>query len=535
VNDIGDIEGIGDRSGTGAEPTATRDSSLKGMARGGSLNLVGAVCNQLSLFAITAIIAVALGTRAVGRYGECFALLSLLGLLSLCGFRSALTRFVAMHLADDDNNKLRGTVRLGMGLSIVSAVVFGLVLVAAARPIADVFHDPSLVTGIRLTGLTLPAATVSDAALAATQGWRTQRPYTFIGLIFEPVLRLALTALALAFGFGLTGAFWALTIAAWAAALLALRALQVRMRRAHGARPTYGLRDIFSFSMISWVSALASTGLIWASTLILGAMTDASKVGVYNVATRLVTLAVFVMLPINASFTPHIAHLHHTGQKQELARMYAAATSWIVRLSLPAFVALIVFPGDLLRVFGDGFAAGASVTVILAVGQLVRAGTGPCGTLLNMSGRVAVNMADNVGVLILNIALNLILIPPYGIEGSAVAWSVSLALVNILRVWQVHQIVGISPLSPESFKGLVAAIAAAAAGVTVRALPWSWGVELVVGLLAICVVYVGVSVALGFSASDRLVLRTVTGRGGRKGRDANGQTSGNPPPGARIA
>ena len=46
---------------------ATGDGNLKGMARGGSLNLVGAVLNQLSLLAITAIIALALGTRAVGR------------------------------------------------------------------------------------------------------------------------------------------------------------------------------------------------------------------------------------------------------------------------------------------------------------------------------------------------------------------------------------------------------------------------------------------------------------------------------------
>lgn len=518
---------------------ATGDGNLKGMARGGSLNLVGAVLNQLSLFAITAIIALALGTRAVGRYGECFALLSLLGLLSLCGFRSALTRFVAMHLADDDNAKLRGTVRLGMGLSVVSAVVLGALLVAAAGPIAGIFHDPSLVTGIRLTGLTLPASTISDAALSATQGWRTQRPYTFIGLIFEPVFRLTLTALALAFGFGLTGAFWALAIAAWSAAILALRSLQVRMRRARGAHPSYGLRAIFSFSMISWVSALASTGLIWADTLLLGALTNASAVGVYNVATRLVTLAVFVMLPINASFTPHIAHLHHTGETRELARMYAAATSWIVRLSLPAFVALMVFPHDLLRIFGHGFVAGASVTVILAVGQLVRAATGPCGTLLNMSGRVAVNMADNVGVLVLNIVLNLVLIPPYGIVGSAVAWSISLALVNLLRVWQVHSIVGVNPLSVESFKGLLAGLAAAAAGVAVLFAPWSWSVELAVGLAAIGLVYLGASLALGLSANDRLVLRTITGRrekNAEKSRPGgSGHTSEKPVHGHHVA
>lgn len=156
-----------------------------------------------------------------------------------------------------------------------------------------------------------------------------------------------------------------------------------------------------------------------------------------------------------------------------------------------------------------------------------------------MSGRVAVNMADNVGVLALNIVLNLVLIPPYGIVGSAVAWSISLALVNLLRVWQVHSIVGVSPLSVESFKGLLAGLAAAVAGVAVLLAPWSWSVELVVGLVAICLVYLGVSLALGLSANDRLVLRTVTGRRAKNTEQSrqggSGHTSEKPVPGRHIA
>ena len=50
----------------------------------------------------------------------------------------------------------------------------------------------------------------------------------------------------------------------------------------------------------------------------------------------------------------------------------------VVRLSLPAFAALLAFPDELLRLFGGAFVAGAAVTVILACGQLVNAATGPC-------------------------------------------------------------------------------------------------------------------------------------------------------------
>ena len=54
-------------------------ADISRMGRGGGLNLIGAVCNQLALFAIISLLA-RLGEEDVGRYASCFALLSLLAL-----------------------------------------------------------------------------------------------------------------------------------------------------------------------------------------------------------------------------------------------------------------------------------------------------------------------------------------------------------------------------------------------------------------------------------------------------------------------
>ena len=511
---------------SGGGTAATGGAHLKGMARGGGLNLIGAVLNQAALFAIMAVLANVLGSRAVGRYAECYALLSLLGLLSLAGFRSALTRFVAIHLADDDAAGLRGTVRLGLGVTLAGSVVLGAGLAAVAPWVASLFHDPGLADGIRLVGLTLPAAAFSDAALAATQGWRTQRPFTLIGRIYEPLARLALTVLALALGTGLKGSLWALVIGAWSAAALAAWALASRMRLAPAARPVYRIREITGFSMVSWVSALAATGLIWADTLLLGNMRTAQEVGVYNVATRIVMLAVFVMAPINAAFSPHIAHLHHTGQADELARTFGSATSWILRLSMPAFVLLVVFPDEMLRLFGHGFRTGATITVILAAGQLVSAAAGPVGTVLTMSGRVWLNMVDNVGVLVLNVVLNLMLIPQHGAVGAAVAWSVSLVVANVAKALQVRWVLGVAPAGAGIIKALTAAVPTLlVAGLVHRYLD-GW-VGLVVGALAIGLVYLGAVLVLGLSADDRTMLRALV-----SGRRRAGLAEGVATPGA---
>jgi capsular exopolysaccharide synthesis family protein len=488
-----------------SEGQADSDSQILGLARGGSLNFVGAVCNQLATLGITFLIARELGRAQLGRYAQAYALMALLGLLSLSGLRTAMLRFVAIHRAERDPGAVRGVVRLGIGLTTGASLLLATALyLAAPWLVGVVFDDERLVLALRFVALTLPAATLTDIALAATQGYRTMKPHAFIGLMFEPLARLGLTALLLSRGMGLRGAMAALMVSNVLAAVLAVTALY-RLLGAPTTPSRYSLRELFRFSMVSWMASLATSGLVWADTILLGIFRPSAEVGVYSVATRLVTLATFVMPAINIAFGPRIADLYHRGQTASLHRAYAAATSWILRLSLPAFVALVVFPRQLLAIFGDGFRVGAAVTIILALGKLIDAGTGPCALMLNMSGRPLWNMVDNVTVLVLNVVLNLFLIPRFGIVGSAVAWAISLGLVNLARVTQVWWAMRMLPFDVGVLRGFVAALGALAVAMGVRG--WLAGpLELPVGLAAIAVSYLLVVMALGLSAEDRLVL-----------------------------
>ena len=491
--------------------TTDSDRQIRGIARGGGLNLAGAVLAQAATVCVLLLLARVLDIPQVGRYAQAYAVLALLGLLALSGFRAGVTRFVAVHLADDDPRAVRGTVRLALLVSGGAAALLGLGLAAIAPWLAAQLNDPALTEGLRLMGLALPATTIMEAALAATRGWRSQRAFTTIGQIYEPACRLLLTAVLLLAGLGLSGAFWAIVVSSWSAALLALLALRKRLRALDGDGRTYQPRQLFSFSTVSWVSSLSSTGLIWLDTLLLGFF-GVADIGVYNVATRLVTIAVFVMAPLNAAFGPYLADLHHRGRMDEVRGAYRAVTGWVVRLSLPAFAALLAFPDELLRVFDGAYATGALITVILACGQLVNAATGPCGTVLNMSGRVALNMWDNLAALVINVLLNLWLIPAYGLVGAASAWAVSLTVVNIARVIQVRMLIGALPISRGMLNGFIAGALALGAGMAAGAVLPSGFAGLIAGLVVIAAVYAGVVLALGLSREDKMVLRAVLRR-----------------------
>lgn len=482
-------------------------SLFRRLGRGGSLNLTGAITQQACLLATTAIIARVLGQESLGRYALSYALLSILSMTSLFGFRAAVTRFIAVHLVDEEPGKIRSLVRFSLIITGVVSLLLGLALVLLAGQIAGLFHNRGLTTGLVLVGCTLPAFTIRDLSLAATQGWRSQRAFTVIGWIYEPVVRVVLTATALALGWGLNGAFGALLVGSWTAAAAAVLALHRRLRPTPRGRVPFDARSVLSFSVVSWGTTLASTGLLWADTLLVGGLADAQAVGTYTVATRLVSLAVFVMAPINALFAPHFAHLHHSADTPGLTSTYAAATNWILRLSLPAFVVLVVFPADLLRLFGPGFAEGASVTVVLALGQLVNAATGPCGTLLNMSGRVMLNLGNNLVVLVLNVGLNLFLIPAYGIVGAAVAWSISLAVVNLARLAQVAHLMGLHPFQVVTIKTFAAGGAAAVVAVTTRLVFPDGPLTASIGVALACVTYLGVTLALRLSPEELEALR----------------------------
>lgn len=492
---------------------AENDREVLGMARGGGLNLFGAVISQGALLGVTLVLVRRLGRAEVGLYAQAFAFLVLLGLLSLSGFRAGLTRFVAVHLVDADRGAVRGTVRIGVTISTLGALALGAALYFLAPwLVTSAFHDDKLVMPLRYVAFALPAATFTDAALSATQGFRTMRPFAFIGLIFEPLTRLGLTVGFLAAGYGLRGAMTALVLSNLAGAVAAGVALR-RLLGPRTSRARYLIRELLGFSMVSWLASIASAGLLWADTILLGIYLPSGDVGIYNVSTRIVMLATFVAAPISASFAPRIANLSHRGRTESLARTYGVATSWILRLALPAFVVLLAFPDQVLRLFGPEYVIGASVTMVLAAGKLVESATGPCGVMLNQSGRPGLSMIDNVGALILNIGLNLWLIPTHGILGAAIAWAVSLTLVNAVRVLQVWATMRMLPFDAGVLKGLVAGAGALGVGLVVPSFtspPW----ELLTGVVALSGTYLLLVAVMGLTAEDRLVFKMVLGRVG---------------------
>ncbi len=507
-------------SGVEEADSANEEGGVKvaRLARDSGLNVGGAVVRQIAVFGVTFLIAQTLGADALGVYAQAFALRALLLLVCLLGMRVAMTYFVASFRAAGDHGGVRGAVRIGLAATaVVSTVVAAITILLAPALATGYFDDPSLTVPIRLAMLSLPFIVIMTVALAATQGFKSMRAFAGIGLVFEPTTRLVLTGVVLALGFGIDATLAVLLISSATAAYLALRALKKRLATLGPGRPRFPYRTVATFASFSWVGSTATQGLLWGDIIILGAFVGSEEIGIYQVATRVVLLATFAVAPLTASLAPRVADSWTRDLPGDVSDHYVTLTGWTWRLSLPVFVVLIVFTEPILSLFGEEFVAGAAVAMILAAGALVETLAAPAGVVLNQVGRNRLNMVFAVMALVLDVVLAVLLIPVFGIEGAAIAWTVTLGAVGLSRILAVRRLVTRRfPWSMSHTKGAIAAVAALAVG---------WGfdavtdvgslIEVIVGSVLVFGVYVGVLLILGLSHEDRRLLGPVARRASR--------------------
>lgn len=180
-------------------------------------------------------------------------------------------------------------------------------------------------------------------------------------------------------------------------------------------------------------------------TLMLGTMREPKEVAIYNIANRTAELMTFTLVAVSVTIAPTVAELWARGDVKRLQRVVKQSVRAVAAVSVPLAIGLIVFGRLILRLFGPEFAQGYYALVILTGGQLINALAGSVGLLLVMTNHERdVIIAHGLSLFVL-LVLGSVLIPWWGIEGTAVARVSSLILWNVFLTFRVRARLGINP------------------------------------------------------------------------------------------
>jgi O-antigen/teichoic acid export membrane protein len=466
-------------------PTVAADDAarqdLTTLARGGALNLAGAVATGLLHFVLLVVVTRGLAAEGTGAFYEAVALFLILSSAAALGADVGLSRMVPRYRALGRFSDLRRGLAIGLWPVAVAGSLLGLCAFVWAPELADVFsrhgeaETARLAEFIRTFALFVPISALSLATFAATRGFATMRPTVYLDKIARPALQPVAVLLAILAGSGSTVialAYLGPYLPALAAGLVWLALLLRRAERRRGGqeegapepqppRPLPQLvREFWRFTGPRGLAAIFQTTSLWLNTLLIGALRSVKEAGVYAASSRYLAMAAMAAVAIRQVLAPKLSELLARRRTERAGAAYQATTAWMVALNWPIYLTLLTFGPALLGVFGRDFAGGEVVLVVLSATMLLATAAGPVDVVLLMGGRSSWNLVNTLISLGANLALNFALTPRYGLAGASVAFAAGILLNNLLPLVQVWWSMGLHPF------GTGTAVAAALSAVS---------------------------------------------------------------------
>lgn len=386
-----------------------------------------------------------MGAAEFGIYSYAWSWAALLTIPALLGLNTAVLRYIPEYTAKDDGPRLFGVVRasqaLVLGVGVVVAAIGGAVVFLLGDFVPAYYVVPLY---IALASIPLWALLNQQCALSRAFGWVALA--SFPRNIAAPSLLIAGVAILLAAG-GEANGVTVLGVAA-ASFFIIVPLHRMRLRRRIGAalpaaKPRYEtgvwLRVAFPLFLLSGFQIVLDRS----DLIMLGMFLAPEDVALYQAAVKTSAVVAVMLAMLNFLGAPRIAKLHAEGRHRDLQKLVTGIVGWVFWPSLLAALIAILFGGSILKLFGPEFEGGALALAILAMGKLVHASTGPVGYLMALTGHQNASAKVFGTCAAINIALNLLLIPEFGLVGAAVATSLTLVLWNLWLLILVRRRLGI--------------------------------------------------------------------------------------------
>jgi O-antigen/teichoic acid export membrane protein len=487
----GDVPGAADRE---------RAATTRRVARNTVVLVAGDAATKVGLFVLYALIARTLGQKGFGDYTLAISLAFFVRMAGL-GIDVILSREVARDL---------GNVHGLFWDTIVLKLATGIPLLVGVTAIAAAIgYSNAVVVAVALIGLSNLIDIVAFSFHAALRGREEMAPGSKAQAL-ETLAIVAMGGIALVV---LDASLVALGVAYLIAALIALAYIWIALRR-HDIRPrrrgaTRGLSWLGRAALPTGIASVFAYSLGRVDAVILAAIAnDAAVVGLYGAACRIFEATLFVGWAFGLALLPLISRLER--QSESLNRVFAVSCMAIAAVTVPLGGAMALFgPTIVGTVFGASFDGGGTATRILG-GSAALNGifTVAALTLAGQDRQGALPWIAGAG-LALNVVLNLILIPPLGRDGAAIAMTAAEALITIVAMWLAVRETG-TVSAVRMFAAVSAGMAAMAGTAFVLGSGWA---ALLVSTCAYAVVFLAAEWLL-HRDDLALFLRALRSRGG---------------------
>ncbi|MXR41865.1 oligosaccharide flippase family protein [Halobaculum sp. WSA2] len=429
--------------------------SISRIVSGSAIIFAGSILHKLIAFGGSIFIARALGDTGYGIVVVALSMLFVFGELLNLGMGQGVSRNYPRAETDQER---RGILLSALQLSIILSVFGGVGVFLAAEPLAvRVFNDPSLIPVLEVVAVVVPLYSLRKVSNGGLQAVKKPAAKALISSIFQPIVRIVFIVVLVTAGFEAVGVASAYVVATGTAAFLALYVVHRETDLfAIGTPAARSYRSLLAFSLPLVGSAVIMRLMNNVDTLLIGTLQASADVGQYNVAFVLGQTTLLFYQTLGFMYVPELSELHKEGAIDQASMIYQAVTKWVVLASVPFILTAVVFPETVISLLYSEIYLQATLPFLILIGGfLTHILVGPNINTLTSFGDTREIFIFDAGTVGLNIVLNLVLIPRFGIAGAATATSASYVVRNGVMTWFLHRTYGIMPFSRQMLLPLI--------------------------------------------------------------------------------
>jgi O-antigen/teichoic acid export membrane protein len=473
-----------------------RDSTRK-QIRGSSLLLSGKLLSVGINFASQVLIVRYLSTTDYGAWSYALSVVAFCQGIVTLGLDRAITRFVPIYHEKSDYNKLFGTLILVFSSILLASAVIIIAFYASPEQVSRLMKDSQQPFALLLVMIFLVPVEAFDNLLTGLfASFASPRAIFFRKHLLGPLLKLGVVLLLILFG---SDAIFLASgyLAGSALGVLIYTFLLVRLMHRQGLFQHLQLKainipakEIFAFTIPLLSSDLVSILTHSADTLILGYFHNPTEVALYRVILPAAHFNKLVMTSFALLYTPLAARLFAKEDFQGINDLYWRTAIWMGVLTFPIFALTFSMAKPLtLFLYSARYESSWIFLQMMSFGYYFSAALGFNGLTLKVLGKLRYIVIINIAAVIINVGVNLLLIPRYGALGATIGTAGTMVVHNIFKQAGLRLASGLS-IFDRQYLPFYLIITGSAAGLFLIQLFGTDNIYVAVALVALVTVFV---------------------------------------------
>lgn len=429
-----------------------KDATRK-QIRGSSLLLVGRMLSVGINFAAQVMVVRYLSTTDFGAWAYGLSIVAFCQSFAIFGLDRAITRFIPIYHEKQEYNKLFGTIILVVGsVLLIGLLIVGLFYIAPEK-LASLMKDGQAPVSLLLIMIILVPVEAFDALMTGLfASFTNPRAIFFRKHVLGPSLKLAAVALMIFFkssvvflAYGYLGAY-ALGIMLYIFVFMRLLRQQGLFEHFSLNTIKFPVKELFAFTLPLLSSDLVTVLMHSSDTLLLGYFHDTTQVALFRVVLPAAHMNNIVIAAFGMLFTPLAARLFAKNDYAGINELYWRSATWMGVLSFPIFALTFSLAKPLtIFLYGERYEQSWIILSLLSFAYYFSVALGNNGLTLKVLGKLRYVVVINILAAVMNVVINLLLIPRYGALGAAIGTTSTMIVHNILKQTGLRLAAGISP------------------------------------------------------------------------------------------